>query len=431
MTSQNNQNKIYLIEGFLIKNQKLLLVFLIGLSFVIKLFFLNFYAQPYFFDVQTYIEAVEFFLKGISFSDVIMPLYPIVVYIAEKILNIQIFNILFSCLTIFITFQLLSFIYNKIIFKFLIILIIAFYPFNIFYSITGFSETFYVLFLTTTLLFFYKDKIFLATLFGSLALLIKPVHFYPLLFFIFYFQIYYFKKEFKKSVFTILACGAILILVMSPWWIFNYNKYNKFIMFNLSSTLTLFIGNNPLNKTGGGTVVDDHDIKNFPKRFSKSQQDFSYDLLKGYPGFSFDENKKKVIFIEGVEGAIDRHKSYLKYSQKYIFDNPDKFIELVFKKFVRFWRLWPYSQEYNSFKYIIISLLSYGPFLILFIIYTFKFISKFEKHTFPLILMIFYFSFVHMILISSIRYRFPIENFIIILGVYFLMTEIGKKTKLR
>ena len=88
---------------------------------------------------------------------------------------------------------------------------------------------------------------------------------------------------------------------MSPWWIFNYNKYNKFIMFNLSSTLTLFIGNNPLNKTGGGTVVDDHDIKNFPKRFSKNQQDFSYDLLKGYPGFSFDENKNKVIFIEGVE----------------------------------------------------------------------------------------------------------------------------------
>ena len=71
-----------------------------------------------------------------------------------------------------------------------------------------------------------------------------------------------------------MGCVAILILVMSPWWIFNYNKYNKFIMFNLSSTLTLFIGNNPLNKTGGGTVVDDHDIKNFPKRFSKNQQDF-------------------------------------------------------------------------------------------------------------------------------------------------------------
>ena len=86
-----------------------------------------------------------------------------------------------------------------------------------------------------------------------------------------------------------------------------------------------------------------------------------------------------------MEGAINRHKSYLEYSQKYIFDNPDKFIELAFKKFVRFWRLWPYSQEYNSFKYIIISLLSYGPFLILFIFYTFKFISKFEKHTFPLI----------------------------------------------
>ena len=68
MTSQNNQNKIYLIEGFLIKNQKLLLLFIIGISFIIKLFFLNFYAQPYFFDVQTYIEAVEFFLKVFLFQ---------------------------------------------------------------------------------------------------------------------------------------------------------------------------------------------------------------------------------------------------------------------------------------------------------------------------------------------------------------------------
>ena len=86
---------------------------------------------------------------------------------------------------------------------------------------------------------------------------------------------------------------------MSPWWIFNYNKYNKFIMFNLSSTLTLFIGNNPLNKTGGGTVVDDHDIKNFPKRFSKNQQDFSYDLLKGYPGFLLMKIKTK-LFLSKV-----------------------------------------------------------------------------------------------------------------------------------
>lgn len=431
MTLQINQNKIYLIEDFLIKNQNLLIIFIIGLSFIIKFFFLNIYSLPHFFDVQTYLQAVEFFLRGVPLSDVIMPLYPIVVYIAEKIINIQIFNIFFSCITIFIIFQLLSLIYNKIIFKFSVIFIIAFYPFNIFYSITGFSETFYVLFLTTTLLFFYKDKIFLATLFGSLALLIKPIHFYPLLFFIFYFQLYYFKKKFKKSLFNILTCIAILVLVMGPWWIYNYNKYNKFIMFNLSSTLTLFIGNNPLNKTGGGTVIDDSDLKKHPKRFSKTRQDFSYDLLKGYPGFVFDESKNQVVFIEGVEASVDRYNSYLKYSKKYIYDNPDKFLELVFKKFIRFWRLWPYSQEYNSSKYKIISLLSYGPLLILFIFYFIKFILSFEKKTFPLILMIFYFNFVHMVLISSIRYRFPIENLIILLGVYFLIREISKNLELR
>ena len=35
--------------------------------------------------------------------------------------------------------------------------------------------------------------------------------------------------------------------MMSPWWIYNFKQYDKFIMFNLVGPHTLFIGNNPLN----------------------------------------------------------------------------------------------------------------------------------------------------------------------------------------
>ena len=95
--------------------------------------------------------------------------------------------------------------------------------------------------------------------------------------------------------------------MMSPWWIYNYKQYDKFIMFNLVGPHTLFIGNNPLNKTGGGIIVDEDDIKNHPTRFHKIQKDFSYDLMNGYPGFYFNEKTNKVEFVEGKKGAIDRY----------------------------------------------------------------------------------------------------------------------------
>ena len=78
--------------------------------------------------------------------------------------------------------------------------------------------------------------------------------------------------------------------MMSPWWIYNFKQYDKFIMFNLVGPHTLFIGNNPLNNSGGGVVIDEDDIKNNPDRFSQKHIDFSYDLLKGYRALNLTTN---------------------------------------------------------------------------------------------------------------------------------------------
>ncbi len=414
-----SQNNLFEFQNYLYANQNLIKITIIFLSLLSKLILTKFFSLPIFFDVQTYLDTVNFFLSGAHVSDHIMPLYPIIVYIVEIFLNIQLFNIIISCLTIFLIFDLTKYIYDKILFRFIVILILSFYPFNIFYSITGFSETFYIFTLTLMLLLFYKDKIFYATIVGTIGVLIKPIHFYPLFILIFFFDYFYFKKNLKKTLYNFVLCILIFITLMTPWWIHNYKQYNKFIMFNLAAPHTLFIGNNPLNNSGGGVIIDDNDIKKFPNRFSEKHSDFSYDLLKGYPGFEYDPNKDKIVFTEGVNAALDRYDSYLEYSLNYIKNNPSRFIELSIKKFIRFWRLWPYSQEFNKLHYIIISIISFVPMVFLFSLYCIKYLKNFEKKTFPLILMIFYFNFVHMILISSIRYRFPIENFIIILAIYF------------
>jgi len=414
-----NQDRIITVQNYLNSNEQKILFSIIFLSLIAKLIFLKFFLVPSFFDVQTYLDTVEFFLNDMPISDQIMPMYPIIVYIVQNFLNIQLFNIIISCVTIILIFKLSKHIFNQIIFRFIVVLVIAFYPFNIFYSITGFSETVYVFFLTWMLLLFYKNKVFYATVLGTIGILIKPVHLYPLFILILFFDYFYFKKGTRKTLINLILCTLIFVSLMSPWWLYNYKQYNKFIMFNLVAPHTLFIGNNPLNKSGGGVVIDDDDIKNFPNRFSEKHIDFSYDLLKGYPGFKYNLELNKVQFLEGKKAALDRYESYLSYSIDYITNNPNRFIELSIKKFIRFWRIWPYTHEFKKIHYIILSIFTFGPILILFSLYCIKFLKNFDKKTFPLLLMIFYFNFVHMILISSIRYRFPIENFIIILAIYF------------
>ena len=431
MISQKNQNKFLHLKIFLVKNEVFLISLIIFLSLITKLLFSKFFEQPVFYDVQTYLNTVNLFFSRGQISDQIMPLYPIIVYLVEYSIGIQIFNILISCITIFIIYEIVKIINEDIFFTFMVVIVTSFYPFNIFYSITGFSEVTYVFLLTLMLLCFYKNRIFIATIIGTLAILIKPIHLYPLFILIFYFDFFYFKKKLGRSFLNFIISILIFISKMSPWWIYNYKQYDKFIMFNLVGPHTLFIGNNPLNKTGGGIIVDEDDIKNHPTRFHKIQKDFSYDLMNGYPGFYFNEKTNKVEFVEGKKGAIDRYNSYIKYSKEYILNNPGRFIELSYKKFIRFWRLWPHSQEFNKSTYIFVSLISFGPILLLFAFYSFNFVIKFEKKMFPLMLMIYYFNFVHVILISSIRYRYPIENFLIILGIYFLVCQLNKIFKAR
>ena len=414
-----NLNKYLNFQDFIQINQKPILILIILTSLIIKLLVFNFLSVPQFHDVETYINTINLFLNNLPVSDQIMPVYPIIVYLVQSFFNISLFNIILSCLTAILIFELTKYILDKIIFRFIVLIIISFYPYNIFYSITGFSEIAYIFTLTLMILFFYKNKIFYAVVVGTIGILIKPIHFYPLFILVFFFDYFYFKKNFKKSVIDMTLSIFIFIFLMSPWWIYNFKQYNKFIMFNLAGPHTLFIGNNPLNKTGGGVVIDQIDIKNNPDRFSQINIDFSYDLLIGYPGFEYNNELKKNVFSQGKEAALARYNSYLEYSFEFIKNNPIKFLELSYKKFIRFWRLWPFTHEFNKIHYIIISILSFGPILILFSCYCFKFLKFFEKKTFPLLLMIFYFNFVHIILISSIRYRFPVENFIIILAIYF------------
>jgi hypothetical protein len=182
---------------------------------------------------------------------------------------------------------------------------------------------------------------------------------------------------------------------MMPWWVFQHEKYGEFVRLNLGAGPILYSGNNISNRTGGGIGGVDVDFS----RFSHLE-----------------------------DRPIERNNTMKEAALNFIKSNPDRFVDLMGKKFIRFWRLWPYAEEYNKPHFIIISILSYGLMLFAFIHFLlFYMIDKWKIHV-PIILFIVYLTFVHVITIGSIRYRFPLEPFIIIYGCYSISRLIEKIT---
>ena len=118
-------------------------------------------------------------------------------------------------------------------------------------------------------------------------------------------------------------------------------------------------------------------------------------------------------------------------SIQFILDNPNQFLELSLKKFIRFWNVFPNNKKLNEntlFKYIIF--LSYTPILLMSALWILKNPNLIKKVT-PMLLFILYTTLIHVVSISSIRYRFPIEPILIILSSHYLSSLFNEFKKIK
>jgi hypothetical protein len=173
--------------------------------------------------------------------------------------------------------------------------------------------------------------------------------------------------------------AAIYILLMSPWWIHNYHTYGTFVRLHFGANLTLYGSNNAQNPSGG---------------VSDATHDFSQ--------------------FEKIPDAIARDRAYRDAAVKYITEDPIRFIKLAGLKFTRFWRPWPFAEDYRTPLYVLGSILSFVPVLIFAIVYLIFFARGHFVMIFPLLFFVGYLTAVHMIIVGSIRYRLPLEPFLIV-----------------
>ena len=429
---------------FVLKKENYILSIIMVISFLLKILAINIFNLPNFVDSQAYIKAGYEILNYFEIEkNIVMPFYSIIAFYNEKFFNFYFFNIIFSTANIYLIFLITKKIFLNTNIAVISAILMAIYPFNIFYAVTGFSETFFLFLLLLGFYFLYNKKILPSAIFFSLSILCRPLGelIYPIIFLYFFALIYNYKI--KLIFINLLKYLIVYILIMSPWWYHNYLKYGEFVRLNLGFGLTLYAGNNPLNKTGGGVIIDEDDLRKFPERFSKVLKDYDFEEFKGKSGFELkvdyvDENGDVETFelgygenkidpdlgyslgevrrTKGIKAALLR--DFKNAALSYIKNNPLKFIENMFVKFKRFWNFAPQTQEFsgNFFKFISV--------LTMLLLYFFSISGLILNKNFknfklgPLFIFLLYVNLIHMITISSIRYRFIVEWILIILASY-------------
>jgi hypothetical protein len=256
----------------------------------------------------------------------------------------------------------------------------AVYPFFIFFAVVGLTESLFITLLLGAFLCWYRGAFALASVLTVLAILTRPViePLAPLL--ILYFSLVIHRQPFRQAFRHLVVFALIYVTLMTPWWIYNYKTYGTFVRLDLAAGLVLYSGNNPMNVTGGGVVGPDLDPTPF----------------------------------QSITDPIARDRAFRDAAISFIKDNPGRFVELAWLKFQRFWRLWPYAEEYTSPIYVIGSVISFVPVLILSIVYLIGWGWRERIRILPIVAWGGYLTAIHMIMIGSVRYRLPLEPFMII-----------------
>jgi 4-amino-4-deoxy-L-arabinose transferase-like glycosyltransferase len=170
--------------------------------------------------------------------------------------------------------------------------------------------------------------------------------------------------------------GALLIvfglaLVMSPWWVRNAQTYGRFIPTSIWFGASLYDGLNP-KATGASEMsfLAEPDIRTL--------------------------------------GELDQDSALTRRSLEFVRENPSRSLELALIKLGRYWSPWPNADQFGSLKVAVASAIVVIPTYALILVGAWNR----RRDMRALVLLagpLIYFCAVHLVFVSSIRYRIPGE----------------------
>jgi len=338
--------------------------------------------DQHFADADTYRNAAHsLWTTGYLNDAMIMPLYPALVGLVGAGWDQLIVDIALSTLMVWLVHALTLAIFADRAAAFLAALATAFYPYFIFYAIAGVTETLFIVLLLGAFVCFYRARFAVAAVLAVLAILTRPTIdlLVPLLVVYFAFVVHRFSGA--RTLRQLAAYVAIYAVLMAPWWLHNYRAYGTFVRLNLGGGIVFYSGNNSHNETGGSLDTD------------SDQKQFAV-----------------------IADRVARDRAMWDAGLAYIQSNPERFVELAGLKFMRFWRLWPYASAYSGRAYVVVSVLTFVPVLVLAMLYLGLWGWREIALIGPVLALIGYYTLVHVVLAASLRYRLPLEPFLIVLA---------------
>ena len=200
-----------------------------------------------------------------------------------------------------------------------------------------------------------------------------------------------------------LICAAVLILLIAPVTVYNYNQFGQFVLLNTNAGFAFFWGNHP--------IYGDHFV----------------------PILTPDMGSYQALIPQELRGlneaALDR--ALLKIGVGFITSDPVRFVKLSITRIPAYFMFWPSAG--SSLPSNLTRILSFGlalPFIILGIAIWIQDVQKRHIWAAPgvlLILFIAVYSAIHLLSWALIRYRLPVDAVGLIFaarGLYWLYHKI-------
>lgn len=188
----------------------------------------------------------------------------------------------------------------------------------------------------------------------------------------------------RRAIGILLASTLLFSICLTPWWVRNQLVLGHFVAFTTGSAQNLYLGNNPHNVTGGIS-------------------------------WGKDVDPAVVARIRAITDEVDQQKAFMAEAVRYIIAHPGNFVRMMGVKFLRFWNIVPNADTYQGLAFKLISALTFGPVLLLAIACAVGRCAPFGRLS-PIYLLIAFFTLVYTVTIASLRYRLPLEPFLIVLA---------------
>ena len=360
-----------------------ILIAIVVLAAVLRLLATVVLPDQQFPDAAGYRAAgLQFWSTGQLGTHHIMPLYPLLVGVAGAGWGQLLMDAALSTASVWLLHVLTWEVFADRAAAHLAALAAAIYPHFIFFSVAGLTATLFIALILAAFTAWYRGAFTIAAIFAVLSILTRPSIdvLAPLL--VIYFAAVVHRLPWPTVVRKCLGYAAVYLVLMAPWWLHNFQTYGTFVRLNLGSADAFYMGNNPMNRTGGGISGVDGDMTTF----------------------------------DAIKDPAARNAALWKAGLDYVRGDPLHFIEMAAVKFTRLWRPWPYTQSYRGLIYVLASLISFAPMLLLALLYLGRWGYAELARIGPVMLFAIFLTAVHMVTVASIRYRLPIEPFVLVFG---------------